>query len=265
MASSKKERNYIRHYVLGTHDRENEGRFEQRLLTDAQLLQELSMVENELLHEYVSGVLSESERKAFESRVLMGPKAYGRIQFFTALKDQLQDLNLDEGHSHLPRSWKRVLPSFLRGESPALRISLATASVLLVFGIVFIVKENWPTKRREDAVLAVTLSRGVLRNLGDGEINIIEIPSSIDLVELQLPVGTNATKDCRVLLITDEGKEKFAQDHLMAESTPAGGVIKLRVPSTILARGDYRVRVQVRTDIGTFEDLITYSVRVIRH
>jgi hypothetical protein len=265
MASSKKERDYIRHYVLGTHDRENEGRFEQRLLTDAQLLQELSMIENELLHEYVSGVLSEPERKAFESRVLIGPKAQGRVQFFRALKNQLQDLNLDESYNHLPQSWKRVLPSFLRGESPVLRISLATASVLLVFGIAFIVKDNWSTKRREDVVFAVTLSRGVLRDLGDGEINLIEIPSSIDLVELRLPVGTNVAKDYRVLLITDEGEEKFAQNHLLAESTPTGGVIKLRVPTTILARGDYRVRVQVRTDIGSFEDLITYSVRVIRH
>jgi anti-sigma-K factor RskA len=264
MRNSQKERDYIRQYVLGTHDRENEQWFEQRLLSDAKLLQELSIIENEVLYEYVSGILSESERKAFESRFPTTSQAQVKVQFFNTLKKQINNLNVNADYNRLPSSWKRFLPSFLRGESPVLRITFATASLLVVFGGAFAIFESRRQLKREPAVFAVTLSQSPVRDLDDSEINIVKVPDAIDVVELQVEVSTKSGEDFRALLFTDQGAGIYSEGNLKAESITTGRVVKVRVPSAILTRGDYRLNIQSRASAGNFDEVGTYSFRVVR-
>jgi len=269
MRKSPKERYYIRQYVLGTHDRDDEQRFEQRLLSDAKLLQELSIIENEVLYEYVSGTLSESERQAFESRFPTTSEAQLKLQFFSTLKKKIDNLDVNaDYYNRLPSSWKRFLPSFLRGESPVLRITFATASLIVVFGGAFAIFESRRLSRelkREPAVFAITLSQSPVRDLDDSEINIVKVPDAIDVVELQVEVSTKSGEDFRALLFTDQGAGIYSEDNLKAESITTGRVVKVRVPSAILTRGDYRLNIQSRTPAGNFDEVGTYSFRMIRH
>src|SRR6185436_7430764 len=78
---------YLRQYVLGTHDPESQEEFEERLLTDEKLLEELSIVEDKVVHDYLSGTLSESESEKFENRFLATDAGRQELQFSKAFNN----------------------------------------------------------------------------------------------------------------------------------------------------------------------------------
>ena len=57
----------LRLWLLGLLSQEHRESVEQRLMTDARAFDEISIVEEELIDEYLSDELSEGERGAFES------------------------------------------------------------------------------------------------------------------------------------------------------------------------------------------------------
>src|SRR5829696_5788311 len=145
MKRSLRKDEYLRQYVLGTHDPDEQ--FEECLLTDEKLLERLSIVEDEILQDYLSGALSESEREKFEKRFLATDAGRQELQFFKAFNNYFAALNATEKRTPLRRSWKRFLPWFLRGENPILRISFATAIIVLISIGLFAVLKNRSRER----------------------------------------------------------------------------------------------------------------------
>jgi len=60
----------IRQYLLGSLPSELQQRVEERLLTEAELLESLEIEEDELIDEYLAEKLSEEERQKFEQYFL---------------------------------------------------------------------------------------------------------------------------------------------------------------------------------------------------
>jgi hypothetical protein len=262
MKRSLKKRKYIRHYVLGTHDPRHQQQFEERLLTDEKLLEELSIVENELLYDYLSGSLSQSERERFEKGFLATADGERDLQFFRALKNHV-DSSAPAGDSILlPRSWKRFLPAFLRGDNIFFKLSFVTVILILVFAGLFAFFQN--QRNQGVTVFTATLGPGATRMIGGKEITVVEIPSDIDIVVLHLPSGEQNARRYRASLYTDKGEEKFTQDGLQSESTLTGRIVPLRVPANILAPGDFRVKVKAPMTGVELEDVASYSFRVHR-
>ena len=253
---------YLRQYVLGTHDPESQEQFEERLLTDEKLREELSIVEDELVHDYLSGALSESEREKFENRFLATDAGQQELQFFKAFNNYFANLPAAEKRTPLPRSWKRFLPSFLRGESPIPRISFATAIIILVSIGLFVVLRNRSQER--GTVFTATLTPGQVKAIGGREMTVVEVPPGTDLVTLQLTIGEANPPSYHVSLFTDKGEEVFTEDRLQAEVTPMGKFVGVNVPSSILRRGDYRLKLAARLSSDQLEEAATYSFRVIR-
>src|ERR1043166_1694965 len=148
MKRSLRKDEYLRQYVLGTHDPDEQ--FEERLLTDEKLLERLSIVEDEILQDYLSGALSESEREKFEKRFLATDAGREELQFSKAFNSYFAGLPAAEKRTTLQRSWKRFLPSFLRGDSPILRISFAMAIVIVV--CLGKPQSGWPSRMRSSAL-----------------------------------------------------------------------------------------------------------------
>jgi len=253
---------YVRQYVLGTHEPEKEEEFEQRLLTDEQLLEELSIVEDELVHDYFSGALSKSERERFENRFLRTAAGRQGLEFLKTSQNYFANLPASEKRTPLPRSWKRFLPAFLRGETPILRVSFATVIIILVFAGLFAVLRNRSNERR--SVFSATLVPGQIKNIGGRQMNVVEVPPGIDLIKLQLAIGETIAQSYHISLLADTGEEIFTKDSLPAESTATGIVVSVNVPSDILNRGDYRLKLTSRTSANQSEEVATYSFRVIR-
>ena len=76
----------MKNYLLGTLDPEQRRQLEQRILSEPDLHEELSLNEEELIDQYVEGSLSELERQQFETNFLITPKRQKDLQFGRLLK-----------------------------------------------------------------------------------------------------------------------------------------------------------------------------------
>jgi hypothetical protein len=262
MKRSLRKDEYLRQYVLGTDDPESEEQFEQQLLTDEKLLEELSIVEDEVVQDYLSGTLSESEREKFENRFLATDAGRQELQFSRTFNNYFTSLPAAEKRTPLRRSWKRFLPSFLRGESPVLRISFVTAIIILVSIGLFVVLRNRSQER--GTVFTATLTPGQVKGIGGREMTVVEVPPGPDLIRLQLAIGEASAQSYHVSLLTDKGEEIFTEDVLQAEYTATGKFVSVNVPASILSHGDYRLKLAARISGDQPEEVASYSLRVIR-
>ena len=84
--SSNADKQQIRCYLLGTLDSDRKTELEQRLLSLPEAYEELVIVENELLDQYVAGGLNELERQQFETNFLITAERHKDLRFAQLLK-----------------------------------------------------------------------------------------------------------------------------------------------------------------------------------
>src|SRR3712207_3769232 len=122
----------IRRYLLNDLDQDQQRQLELRLISDENFFEELLIVENEIIFDYVTNTLSQQEEEQFESHFVLTPERSQKIEFFKVLNKKIEETPITVPILHL--SWKRVLPVFLRETSSALRFSLAVCLLLFLFG-----------------------------------------------------------------------------------------------------------------------------------
>src|SRR5919206_1681600 len=129
MSFNEKDRREARLYLLGR--LESEPRSEQveaRMMSEPEYYDELLVVEDEVIDQYLSGELSAAEREGFERNFLSTPERLRKLKFARALRDYVSDPSLAGGRD----SEGGRLSSFFRSlfASPA-RAAVATAVVLV--------------------------------------------------------------------------------------------------------------------------------------
>src|ERR1043166_3635007 len=83
-------REWMVQYLLGAlQNAEELARFEQRLLADEKLYEELLIAEDELMEAYLSGELSSGEKARFEEHFLGSPRCRERVESLRALREVL--------------------------------------------------------------------------------------------------------------------------------------------------------------------------------
>lgn len=255
----------IRQYLLGTLDPKSNDLLEERLLTDDDLLEEVSAMENDMVFEYLTGGFPEQEKERFVNYFLSTPERQRKLKFFGALKQGLEKLPA-ESDAVLPRSWKRFLPAFLRGDGLWPQLSLATVAVLLIFGVAWLVP-GWRGRMPGDdravtAAFTITLSPGGTR--GAGELTRVVVPEGVETVELRLPLAGGSHPVYRAVLVMDGNVEKFVSEDLPAVTTDKVRTIIFRVPSVVLTRGEYRVKLLGLGPGKDWEGVETYPLRVVQ-
>ena len=76
----------LKQYLLGQLSQEEQKQLEVRLLTDQQFLEELLMVEDDLIDDYLDDSLSEQEREKFEQHFLSTTERREELSFAKALR-----------------------------------------------------------------------------------------------------------------------------------------------------------------------------------
>lgn len=134
-------------YLLGDLPEEKLAEIEDRAFQDRQFLDEILATESDLIDEYVRGGLSDSRRRLFDSRFLASAERRRKVEFARALASVTSETAVVEKES-LPAvarahvSLWDSLAAFLRGLSPAARLSFATAGLLIVIGGLWAVTET---------------------------------------------------------------------------------------------------------------------------
>jgi hypothetical protein len=271
------ERDTIRRYLLGQAPLEDSSNVEERLLTDDEFYQELLIVEDELIDQYLSGELSEPERESFEPHFLLPPERQQKLRFARSLKKYVSSVGTAQPHESIATNessedaaevaehppGKRPFFSFLPFGNPVVSYALAATILLIVGGASWVVFKNWraPAPREPGRVLAVVLTPGLTRD--DGEIKKIAIRPT-DTVQLQLQIASaNQYQSYRALLQTTEGLEKLKTNDLKAITIGTSVVVPLQLTPGLLTRGDYYVKLSGLTPRGEYEDVGRYSFRVV--
>ena len=278
MELEENEQETIRRYLLGQTPLEDSSKVEERLLTDGEFYQELLIVEDELIDQYLSGELSEPDRKGFEPHFLLPPERQQKLRFARSLKKYVSSVGTAQLHESIattesseaakevggPVPKKRRFFSFMPVRNPIISYALAAAILLIFGGASWVVFNNWrtPAPREPGRVLAVVLTPGLTRD--NGEIKKIPVPPGIDTVELQLQIASvDQYQSYRALLQTTEGVEKLRVDDLKATTIGPSVVVRLQLTAGLLTRGDYYVKLSGLTPRGEYEDVGRYSFRVV--
>jgi len=141
-------------YLLGSLSEDERNRLEENFFADDAKFEELEVLEDELIDDYVAGELSPDERRQFESKLKQSPRLVERVHFARALADKVDSLSSQpEPRSDVLTS-KPIPPPKLRwweiftAGQPAFRIALAACLLLLLLGGAALLT-GWLRTRRE--------------------------------------------------------------------------------------------------------------------
>jgi hypothetical protein len=263
MESDDKEQVILRQYLLGELSAESCQRVEERLLTDGDFLEELSITEEELIDQYLSGELAAPETGRFEAYFLAIPERRRKLAFARAFKKYVAvaaDIEVPK-FKPAPPPRRRIFPAILNFRNPLVSYSLA-AALLLLIGVAAwqIIKSGRLKNPSEMHVITVVLTPGAVR--AEGEMKRLTLPPQTDAVNLQLEIAQGDYQSYRAILLTDEGREAFTQTDLKAQTVNNSRVISFTIPAKNLSRGDYQVKLSGQSSANEPEEIASYTFRV---
>jgi hypothetical protein len=285
-----KEQESLRQYLLGSLPEGEISALEERLFTEADFYEELLVVEDELIDQYLSGEQSPAERERFESHFSQAPERQRKVRFARTLQKYLSNTSESEAREEsdqespepaiavdtivspvvsppvnpiIPIPRKRPFFSFLPS-NPALNYALAAVLALVVGGASWIAVSRLmnPASREPGQVLAVILTPGLSRS-GDRGDTKISIPPGTGTLQLQLEISKTDYTSYRAELLTSERAEIAESAGLKPETTGARKFITVPVSAGKLKRDDYQVKLSGLRSDGNFEDVATYTFRVL--
>lgn len=249
---------------------------EERILSDDGFYEELLIAEDELIDQYLLGALSEAEQHSFVSHFLITEERREKLRFAKTLRKYLDakaEAVLSESPVSVPggghsakRGWFFSL--FPVTGHPALRVSLAAASLVVILGFSWIVLTNWRSNESASvnprSTFIATLSSSRTRD--SGETTRLSIPSDIEMVRLQLPLelSSNGYESYSAELKTFENTTHFSRDNLQPQVEGTHRVVTLDVPAQILKAGDFQILLSGVGKTGTTEPVGRYPFRVVR-
>lgn len=273
MQLDSKDQETLRQYLLGNLAPEESAPLEERLLTDGEYYQELLILEDELVDQYLSGEQSNAERESFEAHFLLTPERQQKVRFSHTLKRYLHNTESANENSVVKIAAAPVAISIAeRGSvrspffsflsrNPILSYSLAAAVVLIVGAVSWMALKN-PGTQGPSKVLAVTLTPGLTR--ADGQITKISIPPGTDALQLKLQLPRADYLSYRAVLVGEDRSELWSADDLKPVLSNATTFIEANIPSRIVRPGDYEVKVSGLLSSGQFEAAQRFTFRVSR-
>jgi hypothetical protein len=118
-------------------------------------------------------------------------------------------------------------------------------------------------KSSQSTEIPFVLTAGTLRSTP--ETKRLIIPPEIRLVQLQLDFEKeSAYQSYRVSLQNREGDEFWSQGKLRARATVSGQAVILSLPATVLAPGDYILKLSGAGAAGQIEEISSYAFRVVK-
>ena len=276
------DRGLIKRYLLGDLPEQELERVEERLLTDREFCEEVSMARTDLLDDYVGAVLNPQERQQFETYFLSTPKNVQRVEIARTLSDRLAN---ELERLKLPD----IPPKPFYAQHLTLIVTLAAVVVLFAGFVIWQTiappkpgpaAKNTPAQpsilqaeldrinkgfvnsdQNAMGVVGLTLKPILVRDLGDNRS--VKIPSNPSLIQLRLELPSDAYQNYKAILKTDEGIELAAIDSLTSQSANKSKVVLLNLPSWLMNPGNYQVELSGRVDSGRDELVSLYPFDIV--
>ena len=269
----------IRDFLLGRLPAEQQAEFEERLLTSDQVYEELVIVEDELIDEYLREELAASERESFESHFLAAPEHQEKLRFARTFRKYVaaESAARPQEDAALPLSeretvefpqpktsrptesqWLGVLPV----RNPIYGYALTAAVLLLVVGISWFAWRNLNSSPRDPGpALSFVLTPGLSRSDAGGG-NRLTVPANTGTVRLQLLLTENRHESYEATLVDAEGRTLTTNRNLPKEPVNGQPGVVLDVAASLMPAGDYQVKLNGVNPDGNPESLASYSFRI---
>lgn len=267
MELSASEQATLRQYLLGQGPEAELSRAEERLMTDSASYEELLILEDELVDQYIHGQLSEPDRVSFESYFLRSPDRREKVRFARALNKYV-GLTANEQQARASETKGNRLP-FVKAlrfsvrpfQNPILNYALAAGLVVMVVGVSWLVLRSLrATANDPGKIFAVMLTPGGATR-GDGDIQVVSVPPGIGTVRLQLLLPTNQASDYSVRLLAGDGNIVWQGKGLKPTDLSGKRLLEVDVPTELLKRDTYRLKLGARSS-GSYEEITSYNFRL---
>jgi hypothetical protein len=232
----------VRSYLLGTLSEEEQRRFEERLLTEDDSLEELIVSEEDLIDDYVNDDLPADARLRFEQHFLCTPARQEMLRFAVALggytsqaSDPVANKSRYTQTAVVPASpsWSARFKSFWSGQSVAFRFAAAAAVVVIVAVTTLLIIPGMFTPKTF-ATATLSLSSG---DRGEGPaITRVKLAQEVDALRLflKLPASSVSAQGYRVELLD----EKLVTRTLEIAGKDGQSLV-VEIPARDLRRGEY--------------------------
>ncbi len=268
----------VRQYLLGRVDESASNQFEERFVSDAEFRQTALIVEEELIDDYLAGLMPADDRARFAAHYLAGPRQRQELTLAQAIRQYALKSSAVE-LAVVPQPTGRKLLDFITGRRglPAL-VGAALVLVVVVSLLAWWVSSwqgNEPQLVTADAIarlnkppysaeptLSVTLTGFQNRASGQGQKFVV--PAGIEIVQLQLALPGTPHQSYQATLRLTDGVELFTVGDLSAQQAEAGRLLNLRLPARLLTPRDYTLSVSGQTSDGRVNSVADYYFRVLR-
>jgi hypothetical protein len=253
----------MRSYLLGTLDGDQKTQFEERILTEPGVYEELLVAEEELIDQYVAGDLSELERRQFESHFLITAERQKNLRFGKLLQkyasshlDLTEEPPIQVQSLSLPRTRTRRWPWV--GIFAAV---LGCAAIMFVRGLVNNREAAGVVQQTIPRVMTVTLLPGSAGIESSNAQPVIVSPKGAE-VKIELALKNPTFRNYKSELFRENTSLKIS-DELTMEAKGEQRVVPFTVTREMLSPGDYQVKLSGVLDSGADEFIDNYSFRVI--
>jgi hypothetical protein len=288
-------RRLIKRYLLGTASADEKTALESKYLSDAEVFEEITAAENDLIDSYIRNQLSDAEKGEFEKRYMASPKGRMRADFSRALAEvSLESRRTTELGAvsvwETLRSFPSRLPVFRWGI-----VASCAVIVALVIGSTYFVRSPdlqaglWhrqtqtqqtgppqtapmPSSASGGTKIAkvetpplnefkIRLDPGVARTIGSATPIAFVAPSATRWLNLQLVFEDDKGASYSAVLETPEGREVDRIRALKSQSASGRATVAVRLPVRLVPAGDYVLELKAGNDLG--EPIESYSFRIL--
>ena len=262
----------LRAYLLGTLDSALKTELEERILYAPEVYDELLMVEEELIDQYVAGGLSQPDRQQFETHFLITAERQTNLRFGKLLKRYLNSHSVADpaaaATSHVEKTAPAPKPFMF---SPSLVSSRPLMTFCITGGVLLgIALLGWLTVRKPPArstqqnsepVVVVTLAPGSITT-GSETARQVNVPPKGYNLKLELELKNASFRNYKFELFR-ENKSVQTSAALPVEAKGRQYVIPLTITGEALSPGAYQVKLSGVSESGGDEFIQNYSFRVI--
>lgn len=251
----------VRSYLLGVLDADRKTQLEEQILSTPRIYEELLLVEEELIDQYVAGGLAEHERQQFETHFLITAERQKNLRFGQVLKRYVNSNRAAAAIPHVENS-APAKASFNLSMLPA------TGRPMMVFGVAGVVLLGvallcWlgyrrPSSRlaqqRVEAVVVVTLAPAAAPR--------VNVPPKGYDLKLELELANPSFRNYKSELFR-ENKSVQTRGELRVEPKGEQYIVPVTITGEMLSPGDYELKLCGVSESGANEFIERYSFRVI--
>ena len=279
MKDIEREQYLIRKYLLGELDEYEREQLEQRVITNPDYKEEVLIMEEELLQEFVNGTLSATELDSFMKVYSSSPAQRRKVKIAQALNKYAIEHAAVAQPGAAQKSWTRSLIELFRTKNRFRQFSLAgLLTILAVGGAVLVywlmsregranyealLKLNQPHSeilQPDTSVVSVSLPPLLFR--GTGEPRKVAITKETRTVQLRLPAPAGGTNLFRATLKDSAAAEVFSLKDLRPRQIDQRSMLVIQIPAQMLAPQDYQLEISEKTADGNYDIPATYPVHV---